>query len=563
MEDDFKNTYDNFVDSHYINIINQKTDNIENFSVTDLFKDDKRHYYCKKCISFPLIKFNGDKVILSCSNGHKEEIDIKTYVKQILEKNDNNLDELKLCKNHKNKDIIQCCINCKKDLCEDCIKDHDKNHQIISLKELENKCSNYINYFDKFFKKQVFLTQKQQISTNSNKQKSFTQGIKSENLEYFDEYLNKNSEIIDIMMVVILDSYNYKSYIHYENIINIYHQICEKLELEYYSHSNNSETKIRLIGEKFFKKNKDKCRLLINGEIKELQEFYEIPNVDTKLNITLIKEDDENLTDMGYMFCDCYILSSISNNSIWRTDKVINMEYMFYNCKALISLPDNFSKWDTSNIIDMKYMFDGCTSLSHMPDVSEWKTINVTDMTHMFCNCEALESLDNIYKWNISKVESISGMFWNCKNLKSLSNIIKWETSNVNDMSYMLCNCFSLEEIFEGTDVRWRTNKVTTMSKMFSGCKKLEKLPEAITKWDTSLVAYMSYMFSNCEKLKYIPNGIENWKTNNVIYINNMFENCSSLEEIPNIKKWELSNTVSRNDMFKGCNALKEKPNFS
>ena len=550
-EDDFQSRVNKFSDSYYINKISQIP---ENFSISDYRNDDKYHYYCETCFSFPLIKFNGNNVILTCSNGHKEEIEIKAYIKEILKEKDN-LDKLKLCKNHENKEIIQCCINCKKDLCKDCLKNHDKNHKIISFEQLNNESSKYINYFDKFFKKKIIKTKKQ-INLSNSKLNSFTQGIsKSEDFteEDLDEVLNKDSEIIDIMMVVLSDNYNFKSYIHYENITNIYHQICEKLELEYYSHSNDSETKIRLVGEKFFKKNKDKCRLLINGEIKELQEFYEIRNVDTKLNITLIKEDDENLTDMGYMFYDCYILSSISKNSIWRTDKVTNMEYMFYNCKALLSLPDNFSKWNTSNITDMKYMFDGCTSLSNMPDISKWTTNNVTDMTHMFCNCEALERLDEIYKWNISKVESISGMFWNCKNLKSLSNIIKWETSNVNDMSFMLCNCFSLEEIFEGTDEKWSTNKVTTMGSMFSGCKKLEKLPEAITKWDTSLVQYMSYMFSNCEKLKYIPKGIKNWKTNNVIYINNMFENCSSLEEIPDIKNWDLSNTVNRQNMFKGC----------
>ena len=52
---------------------------------------------------------------------------------------------------------------------------------------------------------------------------------------------------------------------------------------------------------------------------------------------------------------------------------------MFYECKALISLPD-ISKWNTSNVRDMSYMFYECTSLISLPDISKWDTSNVTDI---------------------------------------------------------------------------------------------------------------------------------------------------------------------------------------
>ena len=45
------------------------------------------------------------------------------------------------------------------------------------------------------------------------------------------------------------------------------------------------------------------------------------------------------------------------------------MDYMFYNCSSLISLPD-ISKWNTIKVTDMRGMFDGCINLLHIPGVS-------------------------------------------------------------------------------------------------------------------------------------------------------------------------------------------------
>ena len=65
------------------------------------------------------------------------------------------------------------------------------------------------------------------------------------------------------------------------------------------------------------------------------------------------------------------------------TDKIVNMSYMFDECKSLLSLPD-ISKWNTNNVTDMSYMFYWCEKLSSLPDISKWNTNNVTDMSWMF-----------------------------------------------------------------------------------------------------------------------------------------------------------------------------------
>ena len=48
-----------------------------------------------------------------------------------------------------------------------------------------------------------------------------------------------------------------------------------------------------------------------------------------------------------------------------------------------------------------------------LPDISDWKTENVINMNSMFYDCKSLTSLPDISKWNIGKVKSMSYMFYN------------------------------------------------------------------------------------------------------------------------------------------------------
>ena len=42
------------------------------------------------------------------------------------------------------------------------------------------------------------------------------------------------------------------------------------------------------------------------------------------------------------------------------------MDWMFYGCKYLISLPD-LSKWNTQNVTNMRSMFSGCLNTILIP----------------------------------------------------------------------------------------------------------------------------------------------------------------------------------------------------
>ena len=535
-----------------------------------------KHYICQDCSAFPLIKLsiNKDKTIklnLKCEN-HKEEIDLKTYVDRI-NKNNTNLDlhPHQYCKNpnHKDEIFLNACLKCKMNLCSECSKSHKeqyKDHILIKLDDLQKETINIIEILKTFLYNNIFPNENKK-DYNSMSNKSFTEGLEAlkNQPKTESEYdIDTLRNLTNLVFIIISDSETWHSYNHYENLKNLNSLFGEKLDLEYYSYENESETKIRLFGEQFVKKNKDKCSVLINDEFKGLSEceFYEVPDIDTHLNITLIKEKE--ITDMSYMFYDCYILSSIKNTSKWTTDKVTNMSYMFYNCKALVYLPNNVQDWNTSNVTDMSYMFYDCKSLPDFQnlllDISKWKTSKVKDMSYMFYGCENFDDLNYITKWDTNLVENMCNMFSECLGLVNINNIFKWKTDNVTDMSYMFYNCRSLKDLGDDKDnVSFNTSKVTNMSNMFYGCEDMEKFPELISKWDTSQVQYMSYMFYDCGSLESLPEGIKDWKTDNVLHMNNMFENCKKLKKLPDITKWNINKLVDINNMIEGCDSLKDE----
>ena len=59
---------------------------------------------------------------------------------------------------------------------------------------------------------------------------------------------------------------------------------------------------------------------------------------------------------------------------------------MFSECSSLSSLPD-ISFWKTNNLINMNYMFSECSLLSHLPNISNWNTTNIIGMSGIFYNC--------------------------------------------------------------------------------------------------------------------------------------------------------------------------------
>ena len=301
-------------------------------------------------------------------------------------------------------------------------------------------------------------------------------------------------------------------------------------------------------------------------------------NCKALVNVDLSNAKFERVTNVPYMFWNCYNLITLSN---FNTSNVTNMSKMFYTCNNLINVPN----FNTSNVTDMSLMFERCNNLTNVPN---FDTSNVSNMYFIFSVCHNLISIPN---WNTSNVINMGGMFSNCTNLASVSNfntsrvtnmtwmfsaclistIPNWDTSNVTDMSYMFSACGYLANVpsFNTSNVvnmsgmfsgcgylanvpNFNTSNVTDMSLMFSGCEYLA----SVSNFNTSNVTDMSYMFSGCE---YLTN-IFNFNTSNVINMDGMFLNCRNLTSIPN---FDTINTIKMSNMFYYCSNLHNYPSFN
>ena len=219
------------------------------------------------------------------------------------------------------------------------------------------------------------------------------------------------------------------------------------------------------------------------------------PSTDTYLpTLTSIDFGDNfntsNVTNMGFMFCDCHSLTSIDLSS-FNTSNVTDMQLMFECCSSLTSL--NLSNFNTSNVTNMASMFYGCSNLTSL-SLSNFNTSNVTNMGMMFYDCSSLTSL-NLSNFNTSNVTNMHGMFGYCSSLTSL-NLSNFNTSNVTNMNSMFYSCSSLTSLNLSN---FNTANVTDMTWMFSDCRNLTSID--LYNFNTANVNDMRYMFQTCSRL--------------------------------------------------------------
>ena len=193
-------------------------------------------------------------------------------------------------------------------------------------------------------------------------------------------------------------------------------------------------------------------------------------------------------------FYGCTNLTEIKGIENLNTEKVTNMGFMFYDCYALTSL--DVSKFDTQNVEDMSNMFASCEKLKSL-NVSNFNTQNVKNMSLMFYNCIGLTSLD-LSKFNTQNVENMSNMFRWCKGLNSL-NLSKFDTQSVTNMSYMFWNSSALTTIYVSD--KFVTTKVSSGAKMFKGCTNLKGFIDYISNSDKDNYEYANYKTGYFTKL--------------------------------------------------------------
>ena len=499
---------------------------------------------CPKCgesIKFEIINY---KIKLSeCKNGHIIDNILLNEFEKTQYINNKEI-KCEICNNKYNK-IFYKCLECKKNICSLCESNHEKDHKIINYDEKLYICDkhyeNYNSYCEeckinlctlckgehkshKIISLGEIIPNKDELIKNNRKLKRMID-LFNNNVKIIINILEEVIENMNIYYKInedIINNYNNNKNINYEILYNIYKikenniikgmkNIVNKSSIkskfsdifDIYCKMNINEinliykvdNKIKLFGHDFVERNRNNCKIIINGKEDELKEYKTFSLFSKKIDKLEIKlKGINNITDMSYMFDGCSSLSSLPDISKWNTNNVTNMSYMFNGCSSLSTLPD-ISKWNTNNVTHMTNIFNGCSSLTSLPDISKWNTNNVSNMSYMFNGCSSLSTLPDISKWNTNNVINMSYMFSECSSLSSLPDISKWNTNNVINMSYM-----------------------------FSGCSSLSSLPD-ISKWNTNNVINMSYMFSGCSTLSSLPD-ISKWNTNNAINMNGIFDRC-------------------------------------
>ena len=425
----------------------------------------------------------------------------------------NNLFNFK-CKLHNNNDIKYYCINCKNNICDNCLIEH-KSHKIIpfdniglnelEIKEMEKAIEKIENNFNKL--NEI----KGSIKRLLNKMKIIKENIniydnddKNNYKKYYINYLNKLSKEIEIEEEINIIKLRKKEILCEYNIKE--EELKNKIQILNCFDEVKKEN-LNIIGKDNEKEIKKNCEIYLNEEKINFNFKYNFE----KGNVNKIKIKCINpIINMNYMFYNCLNLISL-NLSNFNTNDVINMNNMFFNCIALKDL--NLSDLNNNKVKDMNSMFFNCYSLISL-NLSNFNTNNVEDMNYMFFNCSSLISL-NLSNFNTNNVKNMKGMFSDCSSLNNL-NLSNFNTNNVKDMSEMFFNCSSLNNLNLSN---FNTNNVEDMSFMFFNCSSLNNLN--LSNFNINNVEDMNYMFSHCSSLKYL--NLSNFNINNGCEINFIF----------------------------------------
>ena len=169
---------------------------------------------------------------------------------------------------------------------------------------------------------------------------------------------------------------------------------------------------------------------------------------------------------------------------LWHISSSIDTEQMFYGCKALVSIADDFGQL-TGN---KSSMFENCEWLTSLGGL----TLGRGNMTSMLANTKISEVPNNVW-FNVSNGDSAAEMFRDCLKLKSVSGVITgnnigsvsrmFYSSSINSVDIQFPDLLqgSLEEMFAHCTVLRTVNNnmfnkdVTELdtTRMFMGCTSL------------------------------------------------------------------------------------------
>lgn len=181
---------------------------------------------------------------------------------------------------------------------------------------------------------------------------------------------------------------------------------------------------------------------------------------------------------------------------LWNISSSINTDRMFYNCKSLVSIADNFGQL-TGNKVSM---FENCTELTSLGGL----TLGRGTMDSMLANTKISEFPTNVWS-NVSNGDSAVEMFRDCKELKAVSGVIKGPT--MGSVQRMFCNSGLTYVDIQFPDLFYSRDALV---EMFAYCKELNTVNNNMFNKDAESL-YPTRMFMGCVSLtEWIKDGDTN-----------------------------------------------------
>ncbi len=293
-------------------------------------------------------------------------------------------------------------------------------------------------------------------------------------------------------------------------------------------------------------------------------------------------------TSCDMWFYGCFYLTTIEGIEYFNTENVTNMRYMFCDCWSLKSL--DLTNFNTENVTDMYYMFAYCKSLESL-DLTNFNTAKVTNMAGMFQSCYALKTIYASDKFVTDQVTESTCMFSDCLNLKDYSSSKEDHTyANCGPIGYFTYGRgyamfddatgtltfsykgFKPEGAYElnegGNNPEWISKnsyvkkvvfdasfakaRPTSCYYWFRGCDMLTQI-EGIEHLNTEEVTDMSWMFMDCRGLTSLD--VSHFNTQKVTNMEHMFNRCSGLTSL-DVSSFNTENVTNMTCIFLGCSGL-------
>ena len=299
-------------------------------------------------------------------------------------------------------------------------------------------------------------------------------------------------------------------------------------------------------------------------------------------------------TSCYYWFAVCSNLTTIEGIEYLNTEKVTDMNSMFFHCSSLTSL--DLTSFNTAKVSDMRYMFNGCSALTTIYASDKFVTGLVTKSTDMFSGCKnligAIKYAGNKTDKNYanyqtgyftpkggfpgyakfdegtgtltftsgpSKPEGAYDLYegiyypgwWPGQRGKIKTVVFDASFANARPKSCYcwFSGCNNLTEI-KGIEYL-NTENVTNMQEMFNACSKLTSLN--LSNFNTAEVTNMGFMFNSCKVLTSL--NLSNFNTAKVTDMRGMFKDCSDLTSL-DLSNFNTEKVTNMSSMFYNCSDL-------